>query len=143
MQANMAATSYINGLLAVMPDVIDSLDVVISSTAVSVAPLSAKENRAKDTLDLAKSLREAIGCVQEALYSDGEYMNDDILRALNDSAECCRLLAPALSPVLGGEDGEDRTQSAAASWSNQSGRVFQVARRVRYSMEFLCNIAHL
>lgn len=125
----MAAPSYANALISIIPDVIDSLDFAVSKGKAAGPPTSTGGGK---SLELASSLKESVICVQDTLLSDNDFANEDVLEALNDSVECCRLLASALST----------SQSTAGSGARRGDGTTQITRRVLESMEFLCDNSH-
>lgn len=142
-QDDMGGPPLVNSLLAVIPDVLSSLDRTIKGAAASHGAASVKdvENndaQARGAFALLGLLRGAVHSVRDVVNSNSEHMRGDVLKPLYDGVECCRLLASAAALDLTEDARQDAPLSCIPFSSRRGVGATRITRNIMDAIHFLC-----
>lgn len=127
-----------NSLLAVIPDVLWSLNHFMEIVTVPGKKAATKDTEYDGELALLKALREAVHAVQNALDPAREDTCGERLKPLYDAVECCRLLASALFLDPSGGEGQNVAVPCVFFSSRSGVEITRIARRIVEAIHFLC-----
>lgn len=127
-----------NSLLAVIPDVLLSLNHFMEKATVSEKTASTRDTEYDGELDPLEVLREAVHAVQDVLDPTGEDICGESLKPLYDAVECCRLLASVLFLERSGGEGQHVAVSCIPFSFRSGVDVTRITKRVVEAIHFLC-----